>query len=152
MAKGAIVRASQEAVDAIGKLRECDEREVYAAFGVGGKVALQVSFEQATESWAILADGCPVGIFGVTAFGKERGCPWMLANDDIKLVWGFLLRQTREYVFGPMMNGYRLLINYIHAENKVSIRWLEWAGFCVGSARKYGAKGELFRPFWVRRV
>jgi hypothetical protein len=153
MAEGLIVPASREAVDAIGKLRECDERELWAALHMDGRKALLMSFEQAERSWAILADGHPVAIFGVSPYPyvRRQGCPWMLANDYISKIWRFVLRKTREYVHVHMMEGFDSLFNFVDVRNEASIRWLRWAGFHVGEPVPFGMEGEPFRPFWLRR-
>lgn len=153
MVEGSIVLASQEAIEAIGKLREADEREVWAAARMTGEIALRMSFERSCKAWAILADGDPVGVFGVSDYPhvKDQGSPWMLANDRVNTVWKFLLRVTKEYVHGPMMEGYNSLFNFVDAHNKASIRWLKWVGFHISNPVPYGVDGELFHPFWLRR-
>lgn len=154
MAKGMIVLASQEAVDAIGVLRECDEREVEASVvGMKGLRGLQESYNISTQSWAILADGAPVAIFGVSPYPHVRGqgCPWMLANDKIESIWMFVLRKTKEYVFGPMLKEYESLFNFVDIRNKASIRWLKWVGFHISNPIPFGVNGEMFCPFWLRR-
>jgi len=151
--KGSIVAASQEAVDAIGALRECDEQEVWAALRLKGAQALQASFEYAVRSWALLADGEPVALFGVSPYPsvKRQGCPWMLANDRIADIWMYVLRMTKEYVYGPLMDGFDSLFNFVDVRNKASIRWLEWVGFHISNPVPFGVGGEFFHPFWLRR-
>jgi len=153
MAEGLIVRASQEAIDAIGELRKCDEQEVRAALGLDGRTALQMSFEHAVRSWAILADGDPVAVFGVSDYPHVRGqgCPWLLASERISEIWRFVLRNTKEYVFGPMMEGFDSLFNFVDVRNEASIRWLEWVGFHISNPIPFGLGGEMFHPFWLRR-
>jgi len=39
------------------------------------------------------------------------------------------------------------LINFVHAENEVSIQWLRALGFTIHKAVPHGPHGSLFHPF-----
>lgn len=145
--------ASEQAVGAIGKLREMDAKEAWAMAQMDGRQALLHSFYRSERAWAVLSDGNPVGVFGVNSVSNQpdKGCPWFLASDGINEVWGSLLRQARDYVFGPMMENYEMLCNYVWVENKASVRWLKWVGFTLEEPVPVGINQELFHLFWARR-
>jgi hypothetical protein len=42
------------------------------------------------------------------------------------------------------------LVNFVHAENTTSVRWLRRLGFTVHEAQAFGALGEPFHPFEMR--
>lgn len=56
------------------------------------------------------------------------GVPWMLAKDGFKITKSWL-RHCRDVIFPEMNDTFPVLMNYVHKENKESIRWLKWLGF-----------------------
>jgi hypothetical protein len=40
-----------------------------------------------------------------------------------------------------------MVFNYVYAENKKSIKWLEWLGFKVRDAQPIGINGANFHRF-----
>ena len=46
-----------------------------------------------------------------------------------------------------MQQGYDTLYNYVHIDNKVSIRWLKYFGFVITKELPYGHAQEMFYHF-----
>jgi hypothetical protein len=49
-----------------------------------------------------------------------------------------------------MLQVFPHLINFVHAENRTSVRWLRRLGFTVHPVMPYGRLGEPFHPFEMR--
>ena len=128
-------------------LREADRREIYAATGGTPKRSLTDAFLFPNNGiWVVTCFGKPEGIFGV---GKTRnpeiGCPWMLATDKLVKYPHYFLRRSREWV-NRFSFEFPVLVNFVHAENGLHIRWLKWCGFrFVALHEEYGHSAA---PFW----
>lgn len=96
---------------------------------------------------AVRVDDEPAILYGVTRSQAMADCgvPWMVATDRI-------LEISREFILGSrieaerMHQHYRFLINQVHCENHISIRWLRWLGFHVDE-KPTGPQGVFFN-FW----
>ena len=60
-----------------------------------------------------------------------------------------LVRLTPVYI-GRMLGAFPHLLNYVHAGNTTSVRWLRRLGFTLAEPQPYGARGELFHQFEMR--
>jgi hypothetical protein len=49
-----------------------------------------------------------------------------------------------------MLKAFPHLVNFVHAKNTTSVRWLRRLGFTLHEAVPYGALGEPFHPFELR--
>jgi hypothetical protein len=104
-----------------------------------------------SQVWEV--DGKPVAIFGVTPQPGPypTGVVWLLATSDFH-------KHTREFagncreIMKNMIKGYGYLFNYIHAENRVSIRWLKSLGFTILDGIPLGHKGAIFHKFEMKNV
>lgn len=139
-------------VPLIGHLRKEDHVECMAMSGRDADICL-------VEAVRRSGDDCFVGMIGddpVLAFGcapqsilSFSGVPWMLASERISEVKFKVVKQSRGFIKGFLRN-YGVLENFVHAENKISIKWLEWCGFNIGNPEPIGRHGELFHHFWMR--
>jgi len=77
------------------------------------------------------------------------GSPWMLGTPELDRHSRVLVRRTPEYI-GRMLNAFPHLVNFVHAKNTTSVRWLRRLGFTLHDARPYGALGEPFHFFEMR--
>jgi hypothetical protein len=79
---------------------------------------------------AIVYGVVPTHLYGV-------GAIWMLATDDIERMRGYVKKNSRDKV--AMLNRmFPVLMNYVHADNSVAIRWLAWCGFDVYAPDVHG--------------
>ena len=132
-------------------MRSCDEREVWASHGYNPEEAMDASFWRSLKAWTCLVDGEPAFMWGVGPQESVMGnvdCPWLLGTDAMKKVKLDFIKLSRRYV-DDMQELYPRLENYVHAENKVSIRWLKWCGFELAEEpEEYGVNPEKFYRFW----
>lgn len=69
-------------------------------------------------------------IFGVAANPEDPtvGYPWLLANSNFRITADWL-KQCKRDIFPIMSNTFPILKNFVHKDNKASIKWLSWLGF-----------------------
>lgn len=84
------------------------------------------------SDWALtgLIDDVPVCMFGVApkSIVLGEGLPWMLAANGLERAQVKFLRACRPAV-RAMVSSYPRLLNFVHADNHVTIKWLRWMGF-----------------------
>jgi hypothetical protein len=73
----------------------------------------------------------------------------MLGTPVLNASSRILVRKTPEYI-AQMLKAFPHLVNFVHAENTTSVRWLRRLGFTVHEAQAFGALGEPFHPFEMR--
>jgi len=147
-----IVPATIEHIERVAAhMRKSDRDEVFAAGAVTALEALRHSFDCSDESWAGLADGEPICIFGVAprSMITGTGVPWLLGTPEIeKHALPFLRRSRR--VMSEWRSRFELLENHVDARNTKSIQWLRWLGFTIHDAIPYGPFNLPFHPFEKR--
>lgn len=130
-------------------MREADRREVMASHGHSPDEALAASLERSDMAWTCLVDGEPAFMWGAARQGSLltlTGSPWLLATPAIYTVRRAFLRRSRSYV-ERMQARFPRLENYVHAANRLSLRWLAWCGFTLADAPTLRG-GEPFFFFW----
>lgn len=145
-----IEAARQEHVMPIAKdMRAADIREVRASNDCGPEEALRASVQFSTLAWTCFVGGVPSFMWGVARKGcilSEVGAPWLLGTNRIYAVNREFLKQSRGYI-NKMHEQFSRLENYVHVENRLSIRWLTWCGFTVDKVPVM-IRGEEFYHFW----
>lgn len=96
--------------------------------------------------WSAFADGELGCIIGVSHSGKGVGAPWMLGTPVLDQHSRVLVRQTPRYI-AAMLREFPTLVNFVHAENHTSVRWLRRLGFALSAPAPYGPLGALFHKF-----
>jgi hypothetical protein len=129
-------------------LRRADLEEVFASWGgmnCGVDPALAVGFSIACSApgWAVELNGSPVAVFGVRPVGGRKGMPWLLATDEIERHPVHFYRISKG-IIQEMRGRYGFLENWVHEENRLSTRWLAWAGFTIEPPEGR----RPFRRFW----
>ena len=128
------------------KMRLADVEEVKASNALTPTEALQQGFDM-SKAQSIIHKGELIGMFGCAHVDELIGSPWMLGSDKIPQIKKDLLTQSVEWV-KEVNQQYPLLINYVDARNKVSIRWLNHIGFSfVQFIPKFGVGGIPFYEF-----
>jgi len=128
------------------KMREADVLEIKASNGVTPLEALQRGFD-ISNAQSIIHNGELIGMFGCARVDDLIGSPWMLGSDKIPQIKKDLLTQSVEWV-KEVNHQYPLLVNYVDARNKVSIRWLNHIGFSfVQLIPTFGVGGVPFYEF-----
>lgn len=141
-----IVKAEKSHLPSLtGNMRESDRLELYASMGGDLYSALKISYERSVACWCILADENPILIWGVAPMDSimgKVGMPWMLGTPQMFGLEHYIGKKARRYI-ALMHYLFPSLINYVHGENFVAIRFLQWCGFHINpSPMKVGT--ELF--------
>ena len=133
-------------------MREADRREVFRSSGLTPENSLQRALERSDWVRSGRVNGRLVCLYGLSEIDKSMGVgsPWMLGTDLVEECGVTVLRQSKA-VIDEMLREYPVLMNYVDAENEVSIRWLEWLGFAIGEPEILGAMSHPFRRFEMRR-
>lgn len=74
--------------------------------------------------------------------------PWLVGTDVLTRHPCVLQREARRYI-AAMLEVYPHLVNVVHVENRIAVRWLRRLGFTVHPARPL-ATGALFHAFEMR--
>lgn len=132
------------------RLRAPDRRELIAGGSPDFGRALRESAGCSLFCWTATADGEPVAIGGVSAVSVLGGigAPWLLGTDLLDRYSRVLVRQAPGYI-AKMHEAFPVLVNFVHAENARSVRWLKALGFEVHDPVEL-RPGALFHPFEKR--
>lgn len=148
-----VERAAEAHVFSVAaNLRPGDRAELAALGYEDPEPIMQQSLRISSEAFAVLEDGGPIAVFGVSPLGLlgEVGVPWMLATPAVA-------RHRRAYArLGPayterMLSLFPRLLNVVHARNTVSVAWLRRLGFSFGPEFRHGPRGEPFYLFEKKR-
>ena len=128
-------------------MRKMDRLEAWYQTGHQGEEALRLSYLWADKTQTIAGDDDqPMGICGVIA----DGCIWMICTDELfsnKKYKIQLIRKGREWVDG-LLKSYKVLYNFVYAENDSAIKWLKALGFTfINYHEKYGKQSKPFYEF-----
>lgn len=113
--------------------------------------SLEACVRRSPLCWTAFIDGELAAILGcgVVNMMTGIGSPWMLGTPVLDAHSRVLVRRTPEYI-AKMLNAFPHLVNFVHAENHTSVRWLRRLGFTLHPAQPYGAQGEPFHPFEMK--
>ena len=126
-------------------MRKMDRLEAKYQTGKDPEDALRLSYLFGERVLTIAGDtNQPMGLCGVV----KDGCIWMICTDELfsnKKYKIQLIRKGREWV-DSLLKSYKVLYNFVYAENDSAIKWLEALGFVF---IKYHAKyGQHEKPFY----
>jgi hypothetical protein len=130
-------------------LRDADRAECAAVGITDGHHAVGSSVACSALSWCAAVDGEPAFIAGAAPLGSMLsgvGAPWLLGTPLAPQHARALMRRYSHYI-GQMLNAFPHLLNFVHAENHLSIGWLKRMGFTVHPAVPFGPRGALFHRF-----
>ncbi len=129
-------------------MRKADREEIIASSWRAPYEALRDSVSRSSFAVVVEIDGVPVTILGLVVHDILSGCgvPWLLSSEHA-------LKHKRQFLelsppaIQEMLSICPKLVNYVHSENKISIRWLKWLGFVIEDAKPVGVNGEMFHRF-----
>jgi hypothetical protein len=130
-------------------LRRADAEEIWAGTGLDPALAVCFSICSSEPGWAAELRGEPIAVFGARRAGPGIGIPWLLTTDAIERYPVHFYRVSKG-IIEEIKRRYGLLVNWVHADNKLSVRWLDWAGFEIEPAAPMGPRGRLFHRFTWR--
>lgn len=130
-------------------MRESDVKELKASSGHDPLTVMVMGVQASEYSHVFAFDDVPVGIIGLAILPQipEFGSPWMVGTDGITKNPVTFIKLMKEEM-SRMISVRQQLINYVHVENKESIRFLSLMGFTIGEPEVFGVAGELFRKFY----
>ena len=83
------------------------------------------------------------GLAGNYVFGS----PWLVGSDKLLETKRVMLPVSAKWV-EEMNDLHPLMLNYVHAENKVSMKWLKSLGFqFINLVKEYGVGKQPFYQF-----
>jgi len=143
------VRPTEAAIRFIADtMRDADRIEVMAASGRTPYDALQMSVKNSSFAVVVEIDGIPCTILGLVVHDilSGLGVPWLLSSEHaLKHKKKFL--ELSPPVIQEMLSICPKLVNYVHSENRLSVRWLKWLGFVIEEPTPIGVNGEMFHRF-----
>jgi hypothetical protein len=148
-----IVSAGHDHIATIAaRMRQADVDEVWASSRSTPHHALMSSLDQSQQAWTALFDGQPEVMFGVADLNilTSTGAPWLLGTDAVVTHRRQFLRRS-VWWRGKLLERYEVLKNFVHDDNVLSKRWLNWLGFTLYDPAPTGVRGEMFRLFELRR-
>ena len=134
--------------DLAPRMRSQDAKEVMASSGTTPYEALKYSYNaSAPECYTIVhEDGEIVGMFGLSV-NHVFASPWLLGSDKLPETKRVMLPVSAEWV-EEMNTKHPLMLNFVHAENTVSMRWLKSLGFqFINLVKEHGVGKEPFYQF-----
>lgn len=128
-------------------MRDMDRLEAVYQTGNEPEDALRLSYLAGQQVLAIAGDDDqPMGLCGVIS----DGCIWMICTDELfsnKKYRIQLIRKGRKWV-DKLLQSYKVLYNFVYAENHSAIKWLKALGFTfVNYYEKYGDQEKPFYEF-----
>ena len=131
----------------VNNMRVMDKIEAHYQTGMEPEDALSFTYMGSEINMAIANDNDePIGLCGV----QNDGCILCVATDDLysnKKYRIQLIRQGREWV-DNLLGSYKILYNYVYAENTSAIKWLKSLGFTfVNYHKEFGLQQKPFYEF-----
>lgn len=133
-------------------MRKADMAEVWASGHYTPEEAIRAGLTQRGKSATVWINSEPVAILGVVtpSLLSSTGIPWMLGSRSLTKYGRQILTGGR-LIVDDMTKDHSLLVNYVHAKNKSSVRWLTWLGFELHDPVPFGKEKELFHRFEMRK-
>lgn len=111
-------------------MRPADKREVKLLSNQDPHEALTQSYRLSSVTRTLSYRDQPLIMYGTSEFQKGIGIVWGLGSDALdKHVVGFLRMSKSEVEI--LQGGYQALFNYVHADNELHLRWVEYVGFTL---------------------
>lgn len=134
-------------------LRASDLAECQAYGPHDIEAGIAASARRSVLCWSGLIDGELAAILGVAPVDMLAGIgsPWMLGTPVLDRHQRVLVRKAPEYI-ASMLKAFPHLVNFVHAKNTTSVRWLRRLGFTLHAAVPFGPLGEPFHPFEMKEA
>lgn len=148
------VKPTRELIEVIAAdMRQADIDEIWASNHHTPIESLTQGLEVSDHSVIVMVDGVPCVMLGLVIRDilSGTGVPWLLGTCNALKYKKHFIKQVPA-VIDEMLNICPSLFNYVHVENKVSIKWLKRIGFTLDPPSPYGADNELFYKFHLERI
>ena len=149
-----LIEPTRELIDVIASdMRQADAAEVWASNRHTPIEALMTGWSMSEGSVIVTVNDEPCVMIGLVIRDilSGTGVPWLLGTENA-------LKYKRQFItqvpaiIDEMLDKCPELFNYVHVENKVSIKWLKRIGFTMGNPEPYGVDGEMFHKFHMSGV
>jgi hypothetical protein len=148
------VKPTKELIEALAAdMRQADVDEIWASNHHTPIEALTNGLAISDRCAVVTVDGEPCVMLGLVIRDilSGSGVPWLLGTEAaLKHKRKFLTQVPA--VIDEMLNICPRLFNYVHADNKVSIKWLKRVGFTLDDPAPYGRDKESFHRFYLERA
>lgn len=148
-----LIRATEpgDVARLFANLRASDLAECQAYGKPDILAGIESSAARSLLCWTGLVDGELAAILGVAPLSIVNGIgsPWMLGTPVLDAHQRVLVRKTPEYI-ARMLKAFPHLVNFVHAKNTTSVRWLRRLGFSLSEPAPFGPLGEPFHRFEMR--
>lgn len=131
-------------------MRAADALECELLSGLSPMEALTKGVEMSHHCSVVVIDGKPCGVVGLVVINilGGTGVPWLLATDDAVKYKRIFINNCKQGV-EDMRTVCPNLMNFVHADNKLSIKWLKWMGFTIEPSEPIGKDGAHFHKFHI---
>lgn len=142
----------RDIVELGARMRRVDRDELAACNHFDALAAVEHSVRQSSMCWAVLKDGEVLCAFGVCPLAGHPGVgtPWFLGTSAASSHARSLIAAPAEYI-ARMLDAFPRLVNFVHADNAASLRWLRHLGFSIDPAAPFGPNGAPFHRFEMKR-
>lgn len=129
-------------------MRPEDRAEIWSASRSTPMQALVDTVQVSRDTKVAVSGRVPMCIFGCAQTTPLSGwaAPWALGTPEVERNAAWFLKASKTVVAG-WRQEYRVLRNFVHAENRLSVRWLRWLGFELDPAEPIGYDDALFHKF-----
>ena len=112
------------------KLRPADKLEILEMRGQDSSPAAAVveGFHMSKRPMSVYCEDRPVAMFGIVPVTDKDAVIWLLGTEEIEDHPMTFLRHSKEWLERGI-SGYDFIYNFVHRENTLHIKWLEWLGF-----------------------
>jgi len=134
-------------------MRQADIDEVWSASHQSPLDALMAGWEISNFSVVVTVNDEPCVMLGLVVRDilSGAGIPWLLGTEGaLKYKRQFLTQVPT--VIDEMLNICPMLYNYVHIDNRISIKWLKRIGFTIDEPLPHGCENELFHKFHLERM
>lgn len=131
-------------------MRAADALEVWEMSGQTPIVSIEKGLKLSRYSSVALVNGIPCAVFGLVIVDilTGTGVPWLLGTDYAVKHRRVFLENCKQGL-DQMLQTCPNLFNYVHAENKISVRWLKYMGFTIEDPVPMGRNGAMFHKFSI---
>lgn len=153
------VRAPSEAdvAELAARLRAGDIAELAACNHTDLAAIVRRSVDSSRLCWAVADGDTLLCIFGAAPLRahlllEHVGIPWMLGTDAVLApAYRRALIQAPPSYIARMLEVFPRLLNFVHADNRHSVRWLRHMGFTLAPAGPFGPNAAPFHRFEMQR-
>ena len=143
----------RDLVELATRLRSADRAELEACNHFDALAAVLHSAYRSEMCWSV-RDGdtllCAFGVCELAGY-PNVGTPWLLGTTALTPAHARSLIESPGPYIALMLEAFPRLVNYVHADNAASVRWLRRLGFALDQPAPFGPNGALFRRFEMTR-